>query len=55
MPTLQARAAHGGQSGSTFLGDRGSDVVDEPVRVITNRSGEHAAGHDIRGHAARRP
>jgi len=48
MPTLQARAAHGGHSGSTPLGDRGSDVVDEPVRVITNRGGEHAAGHDTR-------
>lgn len=48
MPTLQARAARGGHSGSTPLGDRGSDVVDEPVRVITNRGGEHAAGHDIR-------
>lgn len=48
MPALQARAAHGGHSGSTFLGNRGSDAEDEPVRVVTNRGGEHAAGHDTR-------
>lgn len=48
MPTLQARAAHGGHSGSTPLGNRGSDAEDEPVRVVTNRGGEHAAGHDTR-------
>lgn len=48
MPTLQARAAHGGHSGSTPLGDRGSGAVDEPIRVVTNRGGEHAAGHDTR-------
>ena len=48
MPTLQARAAHGGHSGSTFLGNRGSDAEDEPIRVVTNRGGEHAAGHDTR-------
>lgn len=48
MPTLQARAARGGHSGSTFLGNRGSDAEDEPVRVVTNRGGEHAAGHDTR-------
>ena len=29
--------AHGGHSGSTPLGDRGSDVVDEPIRVVTGR------------------
>lgn len=46
MPTLQARAAHGGHSGSTPLGDRGSDVVDEPIRVVTNRGGEHDAGRE---------
>lgn len=48
MPTLQARAAHGGHSGSTPLGDRGSDVVNEPIRVVTGRGGEHDAGHDTR-------
>lgn len=48
MPTLQARAAHGGHSGSTFLGNRGSDAEDEPIRVVTGRGGEHAAGHDTR-------
>ena len=46
MPTLQARAAHGGHSGSTPLGDRGSDVVDEPIRVVTGRGGEHDAGRE---------
>lgn len=44
--TLQARAARGGHSGSTFLGDRGSDVVDELIRVVTGRGGEHDAGRE---------
>lgn len=48
MPTLQARAAHGGHSGSTPLGNRGSDAVNEPIRVVTGRGGEHDAGHDTR-------
>lgn len=55
MPTLQARAAHGGHSGSTPLGDRGSDVVNEPIRVVTGRGGRARCRTRARHRTARRP